>query len=1190
MKKRLLSTILPIALLLILPSPAAAFLDTFVCDSAIYSAVSDTQGSKPNVLFIINNSRNMINQKTDADAYDPNVVYLPRNYKTYGVYSRNNPTAPWDLHVDTVDGTLEGGIKVTCAPALHALTEYGFWKGGLNSAGGCSTRNNDQRDFYLGNLVNKLEAPEIVEEWKPNHWYEIGDVVKPTYDSPFRFRVVAIERDRITRRSGATEPDWPKDPDPTLRIPDNDLYWQVTTDILTLTKAVVKQVAGSLRDRVNIGVMSFGDNNDGGWVRSPVLPIGGENEPNLIAFRQAVDSIAGVASNTHEVVAAAIWDAGVYFQGQYANQNLRIGQPRSPAYPSPVLASCQYNHILVLTTGASESSSQARNIIGDVTGLGFDANGKEMPPDGIVGPNDAAKRVLGIDPAPHFTPFMLERRRVRTSVIQFLTYSADLEDAAIKGGGKYALVRNTAELEETIRNMMSGFVNEGNTSFVAPVVPTSPENRSYSGERVYLGFFQPLSQKPWAGNVKKFGLSLSGQVVDATGEGATNADGTFKDTAWSFWTDQWEIKPDYGVVRRGGSGAGLVYRDQVNNPRKIYSNLTATKDLTASGNRFNTSNVTVEALELETEAQRDALVSYIHGFDSYLDNDMSTNRGRPRDWIMGDILHSKPAVVTYNTFAFTEENERSCDINRTMIYVGSNSGMLQAVRDCDGMEEWAFVPDEVLPNLRQLSERPGARAYFVDASPVAWILDKNNNGIIEPENGDRVILIFGLRRGGSAYYALDVTVPDAPQVLWKITPSTPGFEELGQTWSEPQFGRVKIGSESKIVAFVGAGYDINEDGRFGRNGTFPPPTYPIPQETGAGNLTSEGNTAPQNRLNPRGRGVYAFLIADIVDGMPTVATTPQRVWGFTWASSGVNAQMNYPIPSDITVLDSNFNGFADRLYVADSAARLWRFDIGSNNVESWTGTVIFAAGYRTDWVNELGRKAFYRPSVALEHGYTLVAFGTGDRPHPLNTALIDRFYMVKDKGQGFGKERPMAFEPNLFDATENELQDAETTTERILEILEILNSEDNYGWFIRLDQNPGEKILSPPLIFNRVAYFTTFTPNEEASDDPCMPGNLGVSRLYAVNYKTGEAVLNFDTSNDSLANNEDTNPRAVSDDGKALQRSDRSITLGIGIPSGIVVVMPPSGEAKLLIGCGGGLCSEDPTTGGTIFPIYWIRY
>jgi type IV pilus assembly protein PilY1 len=91
-----------------------------------------------------------------------------------------------------------------------------------------------------------------------------------------------------------------------------------------------------------------------------------------------------------------------------------------------------------------------------------------------------------------------------------------------------------------------------------------------------------------------------------------------------------------------------------------------------------------------------------------------------------------------------------------------------------------------------------------------------------------------------------------------------------------------------------------------------------------------------------------------------------------------------------------------------------------------------------------------------------------------------------------------------------------------------------------------------------------------------------------VDYKTGEAVLNFSSANDSESTAD--NNRALSKDGKVLRRADREVTLGVGIPSGLVVVMPPSGDAKLLIGCGGGLCSEDPVVGGTIIPLYWMNW
>jgi type IV pilus assembly protein PilY1 len=121
-------------------------------------------------------------------------------------------------------------------------------------------------------------------------------------------------------------------------------------------------------------------------------------------------------------------------------------------------------------------------------------------------------------------------------------------------------------------------------------------------------------------------------------------------------------------------------------------------------------------------------------------------------------------------------------------------------------------------------------------------------------------------------------------------------------------------------------------------------------------------------------------------------------------------------------------------------------------------------------------------------------------------------------------------------------------------------------------------------VFNKVAYFTTYAPNTAIAPDPCQPGNLGTARLYAVDYKTGEAVLNYDTTNDTFST---INKRALSTPGQVLVRSDRVQTLGSGIPSGIVLIINPNGGLKALIGVGGVIPSENPKKGGSIIPLYW---
>ena len=76
----------------------------------------------------------------------------------------------------------------------------------------------------------------------------------------------------------------------------------------------------------------------------------------------------------------------------------------------------------------------------------------------------------------------------------------------------------------------------------------------------------------------------------------------------------------------------------------------------------------------------------------------------------------------------------------------------------------------------------------------------------------KAILIFGLRRGGNKYYALDVTDPVHPTYAWKIDPNTMSqYAEMGQSWSTPVIGKIASGTGEQWVAFIGGGYDEGQD-------------------------------------------------------------------------------------------------------------------------------------------------------------------------------------------------------------------------------------------------------------------------------------------------------------------------------------------------------------------------------------------
>ncbi len=131
----------------------------------------------------------------------------------------------------------------------------------------------------------------------------------------------------------------------------------------------------------------------------------------------------------------------------------------------------------------------------------------------------------------------------------------------------------------------------------------------------------------------------------------------------------------------------------------------------------------------------------------------------------------------------------------------------------------------------------------------------------------------------------------------------------------------------------------------------------------------------------------------------------------------------------------------------------------------------------------------------------------------------------------------------------------------------------NPGWYIDLEGS-GEKVVSSPLVYNKVVYFTTFVPTTSAltGEDKCAGGTgSGEGRLYAVDYLTGEAVFNyFDGINEKLT------------------KEDRFVSLGSGIPSQPSLVVTERGTF-IVVGTEKGTSSFNTNDKSTITRFFWQK-
>ncbi len=740
-------------------------------------------------------------------------------------------------------------------------------------------------------------------------------------------------------------------------------------------------------------------------------------------------------------------------------------------YAKPEWDVCSKNYNVYLTDGKPTEDEDAIDLIGNLpnigTALGYVGCDGDPLAEGGECLDDIAQYLSVYD----IDSLTDEDQFVTTHTIGFTVDLPILLETATDSGGQYFLADDVESLTKTLLSIIAN-INELNLSFAAPAVSVNTFNRTQNLNEIYITTFGVKNKAHWPGNLKKYRIQ-GRQVVDANDVNAVDpVTGFFLDSAQSFWTVG---GADGNDVSLGGAAAQLP--DPL--ARNLYTNNGGSSDLTAASNHVTPSNAGAFSnfdfglTGTSDEPSIDEIIRWARGED-LADEDFNPNTTIRKT--MGDPLHAQPAAVVYGG------TPTSPDV---VVFTATNDGYLHATAGDTGNELWSFVPHELLANFTRLYFNPDSKykQYGIDGNVVPIVKDVDQDGIVESADGDFVYLIFGMRRGGQNYYALDVTDKNSPSLLW-----TYASADGGESWSTPVISRMDIGSVTqnadKAVVVIGGGYNTVHDST----------TY---------NATPDGS----------GAGIY---ILDLETGAQLWRAGDDNGADLTLKKSG--REMDRAIPNRVRVIDLSGDGFADRMYATDLGGQVWRFDIfnGQDPANLVTGGVIAQLG-----AEGLGsptaadtRRFYNAPDISLvtdplqQRRFIGVNVGSGYRAHPFDLSAADRFFSIRDD-RPFTPLSQAAYDSYVI-ATDADLVEVSGQTQVVV-------TANDRGWKFTLPAN--EKILADSLTFDDQVLFVSFTPDTIASET-CGTG-AGTNFLYRMSAINGDPIVpNISTLDPADSNDE----------------------------------------------------------------------
>lgn len=684
-----------------------------------------------------------------------------------------------------------------------------------------------------------------------------------------------------------------------------------------------------------------------------------------------------------------------------------------------------------------------------------------------------------------------------------ITAVDDLWHAAVNGGGTYFSAKNPLDVVSQLQEAIASIkvkTGAGAAAATSTLNPVTGDNFAYVASYTsghWTGNLQRRTINPDTGEVQKAATHCVEDVVPtdtcaspssivANGLGGydcvtpdvtdaldcespsvldgtdckkpvnASCTGTLKSKVSAFTSAARNIKMNVAGTLQDFRYTNLTPTQKVNfDTAWLATNLTQWPSLTAAQ---------------QTNANGTNLVNYLRGETGYdLASATVDNRAfRTRQATLGDLIDSKPSFIGKPTFDYGDPGYQAFktaqDGRAKTVYVGSNDGMLHAF-DANTLEErWAYVPTMVIPNMWKLADSnySAKHSYYVNGDVI--ISDICTANCTLSSATWKTILVAGLNGGGRGYYALDITNPTAPALLWEFdakSASTKGDPNLGYSYGNPIV--TKRNSDNKWVVLFTSGYNNIPD-----NDAF----YSL----------ATTNFKPNNpALYTTGNGGGYLYVVDAANG-DKLAAIP------TLNSSSVNVG-NTTTPSGLAKIkafadDAEKNNVTTDVYGGDLLGNVWRFNIDTNQAFNFAQLQAGAAQPITT-----------SPELGFTDNKRVIIVGTGKylEVSDLTNSNQQTLYAIKDDSATVTLVNPRAslvpqtIVPDGADSRKSGTANA-------------VSFVSGRGWYVDFpDARERQNVAS------RLVLGTLLVPTTVPESSACQPAGYGWFNF--LDYRTGLSVV-----------------------------------------------------------------------------------